>query len=153
MTKFSLLFAAIAFVPVPAAALAQDADYGAPQTSIVAVTAFQVPIGPERRKVLEFIDRVVAPQARNNPNVQAFYVLQHYWGSDARDMKLVSVYADWAAVEAPCGEPCETWAEENVPKEGDEGYEEYIELRDTFFKYNGKHSDEIYASRLDLAKN
>ncbi|MFQ5747271.1 MAG: hypothetical protein ACE5HF_08650 [Gemmatimonadota bacterium] len=153
MKRLGFLFAGAAFLLVPATALAQDEAEGPPPTSIVTVTSFHVPLGPERGKVLQFIEKVVAPQARNNPNVLAFYVLQHNWGSDSRDVKLVSVYADMAAVDAPCGEPCQTWADENLPEEGEEGYEEFDELADNYLKYFGKHSDEIYISRMDLAKD
>ena len=153
MKKFTVGFAALAFLLAPAAAVAQDADDGPPQTGIVTMSKVKVPLGEDRGKFMQWVERVVAPQARNNPNVLAFYVLEHYWGADSRDVVMVNVYRDWASIEAPCGEPCQTWADEFFPEEGEEGYDELIELWQTFSKYNGRHSDEIYSARLDLAKN
>ena len=89
----------------------------------------------------------------NNPNVLAFYVLQHTWGSDSRDIVMVNVYRSWADIEAPCGEPCQQWADENMPEEDSPEMEEMQELWQTYMKYSGRHSDEIYTARLDLAKN
>ena len=96
----------------------------------------------------------VTPMARANPNIIAFYVLQHYYGSDSRDVVLVRVYKDLAAIEAPCGEPCQEWWDAaDFPEEGEEGYDEMREEWEAFMKYNGRHSDEIYTARLDLAAN
>ena len=80
-------------------------------------------------------------------------VLQHYYGADARDVVLVRVYRDWASVEAPCGEPCSTWMEENLPEEGTPEREEWDDLVGTFVKYYSRHSDELYSAPLDLSKN
>lgn len=153
MKRFAIAFAALALLAVPPAVLAQDMDDGPPETGIVTMSTFKVPMGEERGKVMDWIEKVVAPMERLNPNVMAFYVLQHYYGSDSRDVVLVRVYKDLAAIEAPCGEPCEEYADANFPDEGEEGYEEMMELWQTFAKYNGRHSDEIYRARLDLAAN
>lgn len=152
MKKLSVGLAVLAYLLVPQALFAQDADDGPPETVVVAMSKLHVPIGEERGKFMEFVERVVAPQARNNPNVLAFHVLSHYYGHNASDVIIVNVYPDWASVEAPCGEPCQTWADENLPDEGEEGYEELSELGDHYFKYFAKHSDEIYQSRVDLSK-
>ena len=153
MRKFGILFAAMALLVGPAAAVAQEMDEGPPQTGIVTMSTFKVPIGEERGKVMEWIELMVAPQARANPNIMAFYVLQHYYGSDSRDVVMVRVYKDLAAIEAPCGAPCEELMAEIVPEEGTPEQEAMMELWQTFMKYNGRHSDEIYTARLDLAAN
>jgi hypothetical protein len=154
MKRFSFGFAVLAFLLAPQATLAQDGDDddGPPETVVVTVSTMKVPLGEDRGKFMEFVERVVAPQARNNPNVRAFHVLAHYWGHNSSEVKMVRVYEDWADVEASCGEPCQTWADENVPEEGEEGYEEFSDLQSTYFKYLAKHSDEIYSSRVDLSK-
>ena len=128
MLKWTVGLAVLAYLAVPQAVAAQEMDDGPPQTGIVTMSA--------------------------NPNVIAFYVLQHYYGSDSRDVVLMRVYKDLAAIEAPCGEPCQTYREENpLPEEGTPEREEMMELWETFRKYNGRHSDEIYTARLDLAAN
>ena len=153
MTKLTVGIALMACLLVPQAVQAQDMDDGPPQTGIVTMSTFKVPLGEERGKVMEWIELMVAPQARANPNIMAFYVLQHYYGSDSRDVVMVRVYKDLAAIEAPCGAPCDDLMAEIVPEEGTPEREEMMDLWQTFMKYNGRHSDEIYTARLDLAAN
>jgi hypothetical protein len=150
------LFLAVTFLAVlvaPRAALAQNAGNGPPATGIVTISKFQVPLGEDRGKVMEFIERVTTPQERANPNVMAFYVLEHYYGADARDIAFVRVYREFADIEAPCGEACQTWAEENLPEEGTPEFDELNELGQTFMKYYSNHSDEIFSTSLSLSKN
>jgi hypothetical protein len=154
MKKLTVGLAVAAYLLVPHVAVAQDADEGPPQTGIVTMSTMKVPLGEDRGMVMEWIEKMVTPMERANPNVIAFYVLQHYYGSDSRDVVLVRVYKDLAAIEAPCGEPCQAYREANpLPEEGTPEREEMMELWQTFMKYNGRHSDEIYSARLDLAAN
>ena len=153
MKKFTVGLAVMAYLLVPQALQAQDMEEGAPTSGIVTMTTFKVPLGEERAKVMEWIEVMVAPQARANPNIMAFYVLSHYYGADSRDMVLVRVYKDLAAIEAPCGAPCDELMAEIVPEEGTPEREEMMELWQAFQKYNGRHSDEIYTAHLDLAAN
>jgi len=152
MKKLTIGLAVLAYMLVPQAVQAQDAEDEGPENTIVTMSTFKVPMNEDRGKVLDWIDRVIAPQARNNPNILGFYVLTHYYGSDSRDMILVRVYQDLAAIEAPCGDPCREFADANFPDEGEEGYDEMMDLWETFMKYNGRHSDEIYTNHTDLAK-
>ncbi len=153
MKKLGILFASAALLLAPAAAMAQEEDEGPPPTGVVTMMTFKVPLGEERGKVMDWIDKVVAPMARLNPNIMAFYVLQHYYGADSRDVVLVRVYNDFGSVEAECGAPCQEWWDANMPAEGTPESEEWQDLWRTFQKYSGRHSDEIYTARLDLAKN
>ena len=154
MLKWTVGLAVLAFLAVPQAATAQDMEDGPPQTGIVTMSTMKVPMGQERAQVMEWIEKMVTPMERANPNVIAFYVLTHYYGADSHDVVLVRVYKDLAAIEAPCGEPCAAYREANpVPEEGTPEREEMMELWQTFMKYNGNHSDEIYMARLDLAAN
>ena len=154
MTKLTVGIALMACLLVPQAVQAQDMEDGPPQTGIVTMSTMKVPMNEDRGMVMEWIEKMVTPMARANPNIIAFYVLQHYYGSDSRDVVLVRVYKDLAAIEAPCGEPCQTYREENpLPEEGTPEREEMMDLWETFMKYNGRHSDEIYTARLDLAAN
>ena len=154
MKKFTVGLAVMAYLLVPQALQAQDMDEGPPQTGIVTMSTMKVPMDEDRAKVMGWIEKMVTPMARANPNIIAFYVLTHYYGADSRDMVLVRVYKDLAAIEAPCGEPCEMYREENpLPEEGTPEREEMMEMWQTFMKYNGNHSDEIYTAHLDLAAN
>ncbi len=154
MLKWTVGLAALAFLAAPQAAVAQDMEDGPPQTGIVTISTFKVPMNEDRGKVMEWIEKMVTPMERANPNVMAFYVLTHYYGADSRDMVMVRVYKDLAAIEAPCGEPCQAYREANpLPEEGTPEREELMELWQTFMKYNGKHSDEIYTAHLDLSAN
>ena len=154
MLKWTVGLAVLAFLAVPQAATAQDMEDGPPQTGIVTMSTMKVPMGQERAQVMEWIEKMVTPMERANPNVIAFYVLTHYYGADSHDVVLVRVYKDLAAIEAPCGEPCQMYREENpLPEEGTPEREEMMEMWQTFMKYNGNHSDEIYTARLDLAAN
>jgi len=153
MSKLIVGLAFIALVSLPQRVLAQDADgEDEVETVVVTMSTTHVPIGEDRQKFVGFVREVVAPAARVNPNVIAFHVLQHYYGSNSSDVVIVRVYPNLAAIEAECGTPCQEWADANIPEEGDEGYDHYVDLRDTYFKYFAKHSDEIYTSRSDTSK-
>lgn len=152
MKKLTVGFAVLAYMLVPQALQAQDGDDGAPDRVVVAMAKVHVPLGEPRQQFMEFVERVIAPQARNNPNVLAFHVLEHFYGANSTDVVIVRVFENLAAIETPCGAPCSDWADANLPDEGEEGYEELDELGDIYFKYFGKHSDEVYSSRADLSK-
>lgn len=151
MKKLIVGLAVLAYMLVPQALQAQDGD-GAPERVVVAMAKVHVPLGEPRQQFMEFVERVVAPQARNNPNVLAFYVLEHFYGANSSDVVVVRVFENLAAIETPCGAPCRDWAEANWPDEGEEGYEELSELSDVYWKYFSKHSDEVFTSRADLSK-
>jgi len=154
MLKWTVGLAVLAYLAVPQAVAAQDMEDGPPQTGIVTMATMKVPMNEDRAQVMGWIEKMVTPMARANPNIIAFYVLTHYYGADSRDMVLVRVYKDLAAIEAPCGEPCQVYREENpLPEEGTPEREEMMEMWETFMKYNGRHSDEIYTAHLDLAAN
>ena len=152
MKKLTVGLAVLAYMLVPQAANAQDGDDGAAETVVVAMAKMKVPLGEDRGKFMEFVEQYVAPQSRNNPNLLAYHVLEHYYGSNSSEVVLVSVYENLAAIEEPCGDPCSEWWEANAPSEGEEGYDEFVDLRDTYFKYFAKHSDEVYTSDTARSK-
>lgn len=144
-------FALLTVAAGPGSLRAQDD--APPETRVLTVSTFQLPPGDEGQKVMRFIDRVVAPQARNNPHVLGYRVAQHYWGSNSSEVKIMAEYADWAAVEADCGAPCETWAEANIPEEGTPEREEFDDLQQAWQRaYFQGHQDEIYSVNMRRAK-
>lgn len=154
MKQLGLAFGALAVVLAPGALLAQDADE--PDTNVITISKFHVPAGEDRAKVMEFIDRVIVPTNQVNPNVLSYRVAVHFYGAHSTEIALIAEYPDWNAVEAPCGTPCEEWAEANWPAEGTPEYDEMAELQAAWTKaYMGGHghSDEIYNVRMDRAKN
>ncbi|MFQ5678026.1 MAG: hypothetical protein ACE5HP_01040 [Gemmatimonadota bacterium] len=145
--------ACLAGLALPATLRAQDQEEAPPETRVLTVTTFQLPSGEDGQKVMQFIDRVVAPQARNNPNILSYRIAQHYWGSNSAEVKIIAEYANWAAVEAPCGTPCQEWAEANTPEEGTPEREEFDDLAQAWQRafFQG-HSDEIYSVNMSRAK-
>lgn len=142
---------AMLFLGITAVDIAHAQDEG-PGSRYVAVTTFDVPFN-DRAKVFQHIMTRILPATKLNPNVVNSRVLLHNWGSNASQVVLVSEYADWAAIEADCGKPCDDFYEANpAPEEGDEGYTEYRERVELFNKYYAHHSDEVYTSPLAAAK-
>lgn len=121
---------------------------------MLTITTFTMPGGEEGQKVLRFLDEVVVPQARNNPNVPSYRIAQHYWGSNSSEAKIIAEYADWTAVEAPCGPACQDWATANVPEEGTSEREEFDDLARAYqAAFFGGHRDEIYTVNMNRSKN
>ena len=154
-TRWPLLAAALALLlPLasPAAVDAQEGDEDGPPDRIVAVTHMKVPF-TDRGVVFPFMRKYFLPQGQVNPNVVTQRVMWHYYGDDAQDVFIVTEYESLAAIEAPCGQPCEDYEAENPPpEEGEEGYEEYQEAEALFNEYFARHSDEIYFAPAALAK-
>lgn len=126
------------------AAQEEEAEAEEPGSRIVAITTFSIP-HQVREQVIPHMRRYVIPQNQANPNIETFRVLIHRWGSDGTQIAFYREYADIEAVEAPCGEPCETLRENHpAPEEGEEGYEAYREAQKLWQKYFGPHKDEIY---------
>jgi hypothetical protein len=145
---FALL--ALSLVAVPASARAQDAE---PEVRYITTSTFDVPMGPERQKVMRFIRNVMAPMAKVNPNLLSFRVAVHDYGTDSRDIVLIREYASWAAIDADCGKPCDDYRNANPgPEEGTEEAKEWREAWEAFRDHYATHRDEIYTVNMDLAK-
>ena len=150
---FSLLLAGAAILVMnPLAAFAQEQEEPEPEIHYITATVFDVPSGEKGQKVWEYIESVIVPLNQLDPNVLHSSVLTHNWGSNSAEVVLVAEYADWAAIEASCGEPCRAWFEENQPEEGTPEREEWDAMAQAFSRaYNG-HRDEIYEKSMDWAK-
>lgn len=145
------LSVALAGLPASADAQQQEEEEG-PGTRVTTVTSFQVPFN-DRPVVMPFLVERVIPATQLNPNVITFRVLLHNWGGDASDVTLVAEYADFADIEAECGQPCDDYFEAHpAPEEGEDGYEDFQEAQRLFSKYYSHHRDEIYVAPMSLAK-
>jgi hypothetical protein len=139
-----------AAMAVPGAARAQDQQEG-PGTRVVTVTTFDLPY-QYRSKVFPFIRDRVIPSTQLNPNVLNFRVMAHFWGDDAAQVVMVAEYKTFADIDSECGKPCEDYyAAHPAPKEGEDGYDAFVEARDLFNRFYSHHHDEIYTAYMSAA--
>jgi hypothetical protein len=153
MRKLFTLLAVAAVVGsgllVPMSVEAQDG----PGTRVIAVTTFDAPFGPQRANVMRFMRERWLPQMQLNPNVINLRVSQHYYGSNADQLIVIAEYADLAAIEAPCGAPCQEYFEANpLPEEGTPEREEWDEVVQSWNRWYSRHSDEIFTTWMIVAK-
>ena len=149
--KVSLTGAALAtaLLVLPAAVQAQAA--AAPQPHYVTVTTFSAPYDAEGQKVWWWIDSVMVPSAKMDPNVVRYYVGGHNYGSSAGDIVMIAEYANWTAINADCA-ACTAWFEKRQPAEGTPERTAWNEAQAAFFKHYFGHSDEIYAVQPSRSK-
>ncbi|HET6363177.1 MAG TPA: hypothetical protein VFH11_14140, partial [Gemmatimonadota bacterium] len=118
----------------------------------VTVTTFDVPYGPDRPKVMAFLNEYFLPATQLHPNVRNFRLLTHVWGSDGMQVIMQAEYDNWADIEADCGQPCDDYFDQHAaPTVGEDGYVEYQEMSDLFNKAYSSHTDEIYLTNMDRA--
>ena len=147
----SIALAPLALLLVPAALSAQ-APQSAPEVRYLSVTRFEAPsAGEDRDKIMMWIDTVMVPLARLNPNVLSFHVATHNWGANSNEVVLISEYPSWNAIEADCA-ACDAWNAENEPREGTAEFTKWEEIGAVFSKYYGGHSDEIYSIPVSRSK-
>lgn len=150
--KRSAIAAAVVLLLGPAAVTAQNAPPQAPEVRYLSVTRFQVPQGSEDRgKVMMFIDSMMVPLARMNPNVLSFHAATHNWGANSNDVVLIYEYPSWAAIEAECA-ACDRWATEREPKEGTPERKKWDDISAAFGRHYSGHADEIYAVPVTRSK-
>lgn len=130
---------------------AQEEEEG-PGNRVMTVTTFDLPI-QDRSTVFPFMVRRVFPAAQLNPKVVNYRVMFHNWGGNASQVVIVSEDATITDIEAPCGQPCEDYFNDNpAPEEGEDGYEEFRAAQKRFQELYSHHRDEIYTSPMGLAK-
>jgi len=135
----------------PALAQQGGGDEG-PEPRVMTVTTFDVP-WQDRGEVFPFMRKYVLPTTQLNPKVINFRVMIHNWGSDASQVVIAAEYARFEDIQAECGQPCDDYEKAHAaPKEGEDGYDAFVQARDLFLKYYGRHRDEIYVSFMDGAR-
>jgi len=148
----SVIVAVLTLLILPAALSAQNQAQAAPEVRYLTVTRFQAPQGSEeRQQVMMWIDSVMVPQTRMNPNVLTAHVATHNWGANSNEVVLIAEYANWAAIEAECA-ACDRWNEEHTPKPGTPEAKKWDDIAAVFGKYYGGHADEIYAIPVNRSK-
>lgn len=148
----ALALTAAAALTTPTIGAAQDEEDEDPGTRVMTVTSFSVPY-TQQGQVIEWMRQYFLPGGQLNPNVLSYRVMTHYYGSNASEIIIMAEYEDLAGIEAPCGEPCAEYFEQNAaPEEGEEGYEEFQESLDLWQKYYSHHTDQIYTVPMEASK-
>lgn len=94
------------------------------------------------RLLQEFTDKVT----KKNDKVISEKVLHHVYGSDLRDVVIITEYANWNDIRA-AGDMQDELVMKAWPDQG-----ELAKWNKSFFKYVVTHSDEIYQENPDMAK-
>ena len=79
MRRSTLGACACALAIVLSAGYAQAQQQDSPMR-YVTVTTFDVPYGPDRAKVMSFLNEYMLPATQLNPSVKNFRLLTHVWG-------------------------------------------------------------------------
>ena len=150
--SFSAMLAVVAMLLVtPPAVFAQEEADPEPVIRYITVTTWDFPGGEQGQKAVEWIEKVMVPITKMNPNVLSSRIGFHIWGSNSAQATLIAEYADWAAINADC-ESCDAWFEEQQPEEGTPEREEWDAMAQAFFQAYRGHHDEIYTVNMDYAK-
>ena len=146
------MLAAVAMLLVmPPTVFAQEEAEPEPVIHYLTVTTWDFPGGEQGQKAAEWIEKVMVPSTRMDPNVLSSRFGFHIWGSNSAQAILIAEYADWNAINAPC-EPCAAWFEEQQPEEGTPEREEWDAMSQAYFQGYRGHHDEIYTINMDHAK-
>lgn len=152
MRKLPLALSAVAaLMLIPAQAMAQDAEPD-PETRIVTVSSAHVPFGEDRDKFMSVVDTYFVPPSLADPNILAFRVLTHAWGTNVPNFYLVAEYESFTTFDAS-NEWQNAWFEENYPEGSEERAEADRAFEEDFNPYWSKHTDNILGVRMDRAKD
>lgn len=132
----------------PPNVFAQEEDEPDPELRYITVTTWDFPGGDDGDKAAEWLETVMVPLMRMNPNVVSARVAFHLWGSNSAQAVIIAEYADFAAINADC-EPCDAWFEEQQPEEETPEREEWDAMAQAFFQAYRGHSDELYQVNMD----
>lgn len=150
MSRLTCLFLVTATLAAAPALSAQAAPAQA-EFRVLSVSSFRVPLGEDRTRVTEFMEKWMVPPAKMNPNVLFYRIGQHWYGSNSSDMVIVVEYPSWAAVTATC-QPCQEWIQTNTPKEGTPERQAFNQAQALFLKYYSTHADQIFTVPTRMAK-
>ena len=151
MRKLPLALSAVAVLAlVPAQVVAQDAEPD-PETRIVTVTASHVPFGEVGEKFMAYVDAYIVPPSLEDPNILAFRILTHAWGTNKTNFYLVTEYESLSGIDAS-NEWQDTWFEEHYPEGSEERAEADRATEEDFLPHFSMHTDNILSVRMDRAK-
>jgi hypothetical protein len=147
---FSLLFAGAAvLLMAPLASFAQEEEE--PETRIITITRFTVPLGEDIGKFRRFVDTYMMPSVQENPYIRSFRVGRHYWGQTHPNIWLITEYALLGDIQA-AEEWDEAWFEEHYPEGTPEAEAAEKAWMESFLPFWRKHTDEILRVNMSEAK-
>ncbi len=148
-----ILMPLLAFtIAVPLAVSAQTPAPPPPQVRYITVSRFAFADDTlERRSAIMWIDSVIVPTTRLDPNVMSMKVATHNWGANSRDVVVITEYATWGAIQGDC-KACDDWFTAHQPKPGTPQRAKWDGAAEAFRKANLGHRDEIYTYRVDRSK-
>jgi len=138
----SIASAAAVLCLASAPAFAQQAP--PPSGHYVTVTTFSLPLSAAGDTVMMYIDSVMVPQSRVNANVLSMRVGRHNWGSNGGQVFMMTEYANWAAIEADCGDACRRWEAANQPAPNSPRGAMWRNVEQAFLRAFSGHADQIY---------
>ncbi len=135
----SLACATVALGLCAAAAAAQQ-----PDGRYVTVTTFSVPLGPAGDTVMMYVDSVMVPTSRVDPNIASFRLARHAWGTNGGHAAFIFEYTSWSAINADCGAPCQQWEAANRPAAGTPRADLWRAMETAFLRAYSGHLDQVY---------
>jgi len=148
LTSLSLVVATLAAAPT---LHAQAAPQAPADFRVLTVSSFRVPLGEDRGKVMDFMEKWMVPPTKVNPNVLSYRIGQHWYGANSSDVVIVAEYPNWASMTAPC-QPCQEWNRANMPAQGTPERQAFSEAQALFLKYYSTHADQIFQVPNSMAK-
>ena len=149
MRRHLLLVLVGAVASLNASALLAQEDE--PESRVIVVTAFHVPLGETFGAALDFIDTYSVPPANENPHILGFRYATHASGNTAANVWLITEYASLAAIDEAQAWG-NAWFEEHFPEGTPEREEADRAFEEDFLPYFSKHKHNIVNVSMDRAK-
>jgi hypothetical protein len=149
MRRHLLLVLVGAVASLNASALLAQEDE--PESRVIVVTAFHVPLGETFGAALDFIDTYSVPPANENPHILGFRYATHASGNTAANVWLITEYASLAAIDEAQAWG-NAWFEEHFPEGTPEREEADRAFEEDIAPYFSKHEDNILNVSMDRAK-
>lgn len=115
-----------------------------PSGRFVTVTTFSLSISAAGDTVMMYVDSVMVPLSRVNPNVLSMRVGRHRWGSNGGQVFIMAEYATWEAIGADCGDACRQWEAANQPAPNSPRAAMWRNIQQAFLRAYSGHVDQIY---------
>jgi hypothetical protein len=106
--------AALTFQAGPA--FAQQQEQEEPETRVITITTFKVPLGKDLEDFWAAVDKYAFPSDKENPHILSERLASHYWGDNNQTVWFITEYENLAAIEE-----AERWTEERFDKQYPEG--------------------------------
>lgn len=122
-----------------------------PETHIMTITTFHVPLGPERQQFFEYVDTYMVPQTKEDPHVVSFRFGAHNWGGNQANIWLITEYTSLSAIDQST-EWGTAWFEEHYPEGSAAREAADKDFDEMFAPYFSKHTDNIITVNMNRAK-